>query len=72
MQGYVEPDKHIKVFLCYGVICSNPAAVPGNKSSNNGSKYTFMFFPRYFGPGIIIDTNMFYRLMQTPGGGSRE
>jgi hypothetical protein len=37
-------------------------------SSNSGSKYTFMFFPRYFGPGIIIDTNMFYHLMHTPGG----
>jgi hypothetical protein len=27
-----------------------------------------MFLPGYFGPGIIIDTNMFSDLMQTPGG----
>src|SRR3954466_2977985 len=27
-----------------------------------------MFLPGYFGPGIIIETNMFSDLMQTPGG----
>jgi hypothetical protein len=47
-----------------GVLHSHPTS----KLSISGSRYTLMFFLGYFGPGIIIDTNMFLDPMMTPGG----
>src|SRR3954468_23412348 len=38
---------------------------PRSKSSTSGSRYTFMFLPGYFGPGIIIETNMFRGITNT-------